>query len=421
MINKAKGLISHPLFSGSFLMIGGGMAINAVNYLYHLLMGRLLGPVDYGSLASIFSILYVISIVPISTSFAIVKFISSAKNRAEKAATYRSIKRLLWYIAGGGFLVLVLFSPIISNFLHIEERLGVFLVAPILFLSLITLVNQASMQGELKFIGVVGPSSASSIGKFILGLLFVYLGFSVSGAVLGVLLSMILAYWLSVKLIGSDFSFKTNRKFKLKPFLKYAFPVLMQALAFTLLFTVDVILVKHFLPPFEAGLYAALSTLGKIIYFAAQPVTAVMFPIVSGRKAKGEYYRTVFFISLFLTVFISISIVLFYWLFPGIAIGLLYGRDYLLASRELVWMGVFMAVYTASYLLVNFLLSINHTKIVILPLLASLAQVIGILFLHKSILQVIQVSLSIMGVLFFGLVVYLSYFEVKRIYVKTKA
>ena len=38
-----------------------------------------------------------------------------------------------------------------------------------------------------------------------------------------------------------------------------------QALAFTSFFTTDLILVKHFFPPFEAGIYAALSTLGKII------------------------------------------------------------------------------------------------------------------------------------------------------------
>lgn len=420
MIKKAKGLISHPLFSGSALMIGGSMAANVINYVYHLIMGRLLGPIDYGSLISIFSILYVISVVPISTSFAIVKFISGAKDSRERAIVYHGIKKLLWQMAVIGFIVIVIFSPLIAKFLHINEKLSVVLLGPILFFALITLVNQASMQGVLKFIGSVGPTIVSSASKLVLGVLLVLLGLSVNGAIVGVLLALVLAYWLSVRLKGSLFTQRTGKKFNLGPFLKYSFPVLVQALAFTSLFTVDIILVKHFLSPFEAGLYAALSTLGKIIFFAVSPVTSVMFPIVSGRKARGERYREVFFASFFLTVFIAIGIVTFYWFFPNIAIGLLYGKDYLAASGQLVWMGAFMATYTASYIVVNFLLSINRTKIVVLPLLAATGQIVGIWLYHGSILQVIQVSLAAMLAMFSGLALYLGYNQLAKAYAKGK-
>jgi len=399
-------------------MIGGSTAANAINYLYHLLMGRLLGPVDYGSLVSIFSILYVISVVPVSTSFSIVKFISSAKDAKERTAVYLAIKRLLTQIAVAGFVLIVVASPFIAKFLHINEKLSVVLVGPILFLSLITLVNQASMQGVLRFIGSVGPSIVSSASKLVLGVLLVLLGLSVNGAIVGVLLSLVLAYWLSVKLKGSLFTQRIGKKFNLGPFLKYSFPVLIQALAFTSLFTVDIILVKHFLPAFDAGLYAALSTLGKIIFFAAQPVTATMFPIVSGRRARGERYRKVFFAAFFLTIFISISIVAFYYLYPEIAIGLLYGSQYLLAASELVWMGTFMAAYTASYIVVNFLLSINRTKIVVLPLLAAIGQAVAIWVWHESILQVIQVSLVATLAMFSGLALYLGYDRFQKIYDK---
>lgn len=78
-----KNLLKHPLFSGSFVMIAGSMAINVVNYIYHLLMGRILGPVDYGTLASVYSLLYIVTIIPTSASVSIVKFISSAKDKRE--------------------------------------------------------------------------------------------------------------------------------------------------------------------------------------------------------------------------------------------------------------------------------------------------------------------------------------------------
>lgn len=307
-----------------------------------------------------------------------------------------------------------------ANFLHIDEKLSVALIGPILFISLITLVNQATSQGLLKFLGLVGPNLVATVLKLVLGVLFVILGFSVNGAIGAVLLATAVAYLVSAKFTRGLLDVKPAKKFSLTPFLKYALPVLLQASAFTAVFTVDVILVKHFLPSFEAGLYAALSTLGKIIFFATQPVTQVMFPIVSGRQAKGEGYRRVFYASFLATVFLSVAIVLFYYLFPRIAIELLYGKAYLSVASELVWMGGFMVVYTANYNIVNFLLSINRTKIVALPLLAAIGQAIAIWVWHASILQVIQVSLAAMLVMFSGLAIYLGYNQLSKSYAKGK-
>src|SRR3989339_705497 len=105
-----RRLTSHPLFSGSLVMVGGNMLTNVVNYLYHLVMGRLMGPVEYGVLASLYSILYIISIVPMSTSFAMVKFVSSAKNEKELSSVYLALKKFVFKLALVGMLVVLLLS-----------------------------------------------------------------------------------------------------------------------------------------------------------------------------------------------------------------------------------------------------------------------------------------------------------------------
>lgn len=412
-----KKIISHPLFSGSVVMVGGSMVVNAVNYLYHLLMGRILGPVDYGSLASIYSLLYIISIVPISSSFAVVKFISTAKNEEEKARVYYSIKQFVFKLAIVSGSIIALISPLIANFLHLET-ISVFFVAPILFLSLIILVDQSSMQGVLKFYGVVIPNLSSAIFKLIFGLIFVYLGFSVAGATFGIVLGMIVTYFVTIWLRGNLFQEKVKSKFQMNKFFKYAFPVLIQALAFTSIFTFDVILVKHYLPAFDAGLYASLSMLGKIIYFASSPLTAAMFPIVSGRRAKGEKYKSVFLMSFILTCVMCLMIVIFYWLLPEIAIGLLYGEKYLQAKEELVWMGAFISTYTVNYTLASFLISVHRTKIVYFSLIIAILQIIGIILWHSSILVVIQVSFIAMIVLFCLLSLYIGYDQYSRVYLE---
>ncbi len=417
MNKKINLLIKHPLFAGSMIMITGSTGINAVNYLYHLLMGRLLGPAQYGALVSVFSLLYMISIVPISTSFAIVRFIGSAKNKKDRNTFYSTIKRSIFRMSIVLSLLMIFASPFIAEFLHLTNILSILMVSPILFFMLITLVNQSTSQGVLKFWGVVGPNFVSSVGKLMFGVFLVYFGFSIDGAILGVLLAVILAFLLSRNIVmGVVRETKIDNKL-LKPFLIYALPVLVQALAFTSLFTADVILVKHFFSEHDAGLYAAISMLGKIVFFAAAPITHVMFPLVSRKSSVGEDYKHTFFLTFAITSMGVFSVVGFYYLFPEFTIQLLYGSEYLEAQIYLVWMGLFIAIYTINNFLVNFVLSLGKTRITILPLIAAIAQITLIYTYHDQLLQVLMSSLIIMTILFIVLLVYLSYFYFKK-YVK---
>jgi len=381
-------------------MVGGGMVANGVNYLYHLLMGRALGPESYGVLASAFAVIYIVSVIPVSASFAVVKFISSAKDTKEMYSIFLAVKKLVFRIAAILGVILLIVSPFFAQFLHIDNVLIIAMIAPILFFVISTLVYQSTLQGLLKFWGVTGPIIVSSVGKLVLGLLFVILGMSVVGAMLGIMIAALLAF-LYAKMLSGNIPRATKKlEYDLKPLLVYAAPVLVQAVAFTMIFTVDLILVKHYLPPFEAGLYAALSTLGKIIYFAVQPVSSVMFPIVSGKKSRGESYRRVFVFTYSVSVVVSFFIVGMYYLFPELAIGVLYGSDYLAAKDALVWMGLFISVYNLCYFMVNFLLSLGKTKVVVLPAAAFVLQTILVVVFHSSVIEVIKVSLSVVMVLF---------------------
>ncbi len=405
-----KNLLKHPLFSGSVLMVGGNMFANIINYIYQIYFaGRFLGPVGNGQLGSLFAILYIVTIIPISTSASIVKFVSSSKNHAEAVLVYQRINSLIFKVSLILSILLLLSSPLLSNFLHVPIS-GVLIVPFVLFFSLIALVNQATLQGLLKFWGSVGPNIVSSAMKLVFGFIFVLLGWYVFGAMVGVLLGMLLAYiysWYLFKKFSKNV--KPKGKFDFNKFLKYSFPVLLHSFAFTSIFTVDVILVKHFFPESIAGEYVALSTLGKIIYFAASPIAGVMFPIVAGKHSRGEKYFHLLMSSLFVTLLISLGAVSFYFLIPKIVIGLSYGSKYLDIASDLPWMGLFICFYSVSYFMMNFFLSIDTTRLVILPLIFSILQIILLWFFHGSILEVIQISLVLMFLLFTALSTYLVY------------
>lgn len=410
-----KKILDNKILIGSFILFTVSMGANVINYLFHLIIGRLLGPVDYGILASLFSILYLLSIVPSSSSFAIVKYISSTKSDDETAYVFFRIKNYVRKISIVLAIVLLVISPLIANFLHIGNIFNVLLLVPILYFVINTISYQATLQGLLLFWAQSLPILFSSFGKFVLSIIFVIVGLKVFGAMFGILFSALFAYYFAV--------FITNRKinlnkinfnkfdFDVKDFNKYGFNVFINALAFTSIFTTDVILAKHFLSELDAGIYASLSTLGKIIFFAAQPLTAVMFPIVSKKRSSGENYQIVFLSALFLTILVALGVLSIYWIFPKVTIRLLFGREYLMAAGALVYMGIFDALYSVCYYISNYLLSVGRTSIVWIPSLAAILQIILISFFHSSVLEIINISIYLMLFVFFVVTFYLIKLE----------
>jgi O-antigen/teichoic acid export membrane protein len=155
--------------------------------------------------------------------------------------------------------------------------------------------------------------------------------------------------------------------------------------------------------------YAALSTLGKIIFFASSPIASVMFPIVARRHSNGEPARDILIASLLLTGIASGVFVGIYYYLPTLTITMLYGSKYVGAESALPWMGLFIAIYGFCQLLVNYFLSIGKLKIAYIPFVAALLQIVLLSIFHSSLIQVIQISLSILICMFVLLVIILSY------------
>src|SRR3990167_8890496 len=267
MIKKSLSLLSHPLLSGSVVMIFGTNFVNVLNYLYHLIMGRLLGPSFYGELAALFSLVGILGIVTLALNTVIVKYISSTNGDLERKGLVRWFTNKILIFSLALFVLVVLLSPIIASFLKINNPILVISVAVVAVFSLLVVVNKAVLQGLLRFNETVAIILTENGLKLILGVVFVYLGFSVGGAMLGLAICAILGWLLSKSFIKGLAGSKEEISPDAKSIVDYFVPVFLQAVAVTSLYSTDLIFVKHFFDPHDAGIYAATSTLGKIIFF----------------------------------------------------------------------------------------------------------------------------------------------------------
>ncbi len=407
MINNFKKVSINPLFSGSLIVVFGSNMINALNYIYHLLMGRVLGPENYGDLATIIAFISFLSIIPFSLNFVVIKFASSAKNDEEIRHLIGWLNKKVLLVGISISVLIILFSPIFSSFLSIKNYYLIPLAGLVFIFSLPSLLYKSALQGVLMFKEQVLSSLVETGIKLVLGIVLIYLSFSVLGAVAALVIASIVGFVISrfyiTKYIQKDYD-SIDRK--ARALFMYSIPILVQSLAMASIFSMDLILVKHFFSSTNAGMYAALSTLAKIIFFAAGPISAVMFPMIARKHALGEDYRGVFIYSLVLTTIICLSIAGLYWLLPNLAIQILYGSAYLGGAPILGLFGLFISFYSVSSLFISYYLSLNQTKVVILPAIAAVMQILGIYTFHDSLYQVVVVCTVISALLLATLFVY---------------
>lgn len=407
MKKEIKKLINHPLFSGSAIMIVGSNSINAINYLYHLIMGRILGPAGYGELAALISLIGILGVVSTGISLAVTKYVSSATNDQETNSLSQWLKVKLFQLSLAFSIFILITSPLTSAFLHLSIN-HIFVIAASFLFSFSSVLNRAILQGLLKFKDMVISVLLENISKLVIGVILVLLGFQLSGAMVGILISAIIGWYLTNRFLHfSKLSRPQSPKY-IKSIIFFTIPVIIQTVATTSLYTADLILVKHFFSSHNAGIYASLSTLGKIIFFGTSPIAAVMFPLVSKQYSRGGSYKKIFNFSLLTTAILSTLIIVIYWLFPQISIKILYGSAYLEASNLLVFFGIFMALFTLSSLYMNLGLSLGKIRIVIFPSIAAILQIILIWFNHQSLEKVIFISIIITSLLLLSLIIYSS-------------
>ena len=409
MFKKIKSILLNPFFTGSAVMVVGSNFANGLAFVYHLIIGRLLGPAHYGELAAVISLATMFSAIFTFLSTVVIKFTSSAKSEKGENYIFSWFIQKSFWIALTLFALTLIFSPVFSKFLNVDLKI-IFIVPFFLFFSLMSLVLRAFLQGLLKFYETIMSLNIELFLRIILGVVFVYLGFSVFGAVLGIVISGIIGLFITHYFLRTYKIFFKGKKINItKEIFAYSFPALLFSLTTTSFLTTDILLAKHFINAHDAGIYASLSTLGKIILYATVPIAAVMFPMVSKRFSKGQKYLSIFLLSLLLTTVASVFILIFYQFFPDVAIKTLYGNGFLEGNKHLIWFGLFAALYSLASLISSFYMSIGRVKIVILPIIFSIFQIVGITVIHDSILSIIKVSVVSATLLFISLLIYLVY------------
>lgn len=393
------GIISknkHIFLSGvSLVFIASGFA-NLSNYLYTVLVGRLLGPSSYGLLAVIMSLLSIMSVPGLALNTVCAKFAAQFKAQSIPQESWTLMLRLSKRVLQFGLLVFILvfiFSPFITNVLNLPSPIYIWWLILLLISSFLLIIPSSLVQGLQLFKQLAIAIILGGALKLILGVLFVKISWGVSGALFGMFLSTLIVLGFVIYVLHKWRIPASAISLSRTDLLKFATPTLFTYLGLTIINYQDLVIVRRFFPPVEVGMYAALSTLGKIIFFGISTIMTVAFPIIAESVEKKTKANMKILLTLLTSLGLALIIIMAYFIRPILFVRLLFGNEYLPISPMLGLMGILVSIHSINYVITLILLAKHQTQVwLICIILASLHTGLLLRF-HDSLLTIMMMGI----------------------------
>jgi O-antigen/teichoic acid export membrane protein len=379
------------ILSGGLIMLMSSVASAGMNFLYNVHVAQKLGPAEFGHVATALTLLLLSTSVMLSFQIVCAKFVARNESDLAKAGVFHGLMARAWKVSLAVFAALVLLSKPLTGFLHFPSAWIIVLMAVAIAFYIPVGVKRGGFQGACAFPLLATNFTLESAVKLILAVALVW-KFGAIGAVMAIAASEVAAYALpriqpALRQPGTDFIPATSREG-------------VQAIVFfagqSVIMNIDLVLVKHFFPSYEAGQYAAVALVGRVLFYAAWAVIHAMFPIAAQNGAK-ERSRSVLAIPLALVGCIFVGFLGVLAIAPGMVMKTLFGPGFAQAEPLLALYAAGTAAYAIAVVLMAYEMSHKIVNTAWLQVVFAALLVAGISLFHNSLHQVVIVLITLMS------------------------
>ena len=379
---------------GSKIGIGGvaffiaNGATGLANFLFNVVISRMLGPSQYGALGALLNLVLILSVLLSGLQVAVTTAVAGMESSEGELGVSHLVKHFL----GVGVVLsigLTAISPLIRSYLHLQSDTSVLILIGWCIPSVLVALFQGILIGEHRFGWVAGATLVSTIvGRLLLGVLFVELGFGLNGAIAATTVSQVLSLLVFVAPLRRQL-WQVATKSVLRVSLSVR-EVALSTLAlagFWVLASMDTVLARHFLPATESGHYTAASVAGRIALFATGSIATLALPRLSLGAGRSAEARVALRWSLVVTFIMGLGVALVLSAIPGFVIRVLFGASYASAVTALRVLSFEALTLGMLSLLVYYHIA-RRSLFALLPWLGVVLSFLGIYVFHKTLLSV---------------------------------
>lgn len=329
-----------------------------INYAYHPLMIKFLDVHTFAEFESLISVFNILWVLVWWISFFLLKEISKNSHDLVKIKSifvYSNKFLLLFSIFI--YLIFLLLSPFISDFLKIDDVLPLNIVGLTIFISFLWIVIWPILQWLEKFKILAVFWIIWAIIKLLAWVWFVLLWFKLYWAIawfiISWVLTLILSYFYIYKLfyhIQTDNEVIKIIKKDFKKEYKDMFYSFLLVFTLSLYMNIDIILAKNLFSNEIAWIYAWISVIAKFLIFIWLTIETVYYPqIIKSEKIVFHFIRNAIWMMLIMWLWS----ILFFYLFWEFFLELLKKWFWEYNSLLILWL-----VYCIIYIIMSFLTKI---------------------------------------------------------------
>jgi O-antigen/teichoic acid export membrane protein len=298
---ETQGML--PSYHRTLLFVVAHNASNVLNYAYLLIISQLLAPSTFALFGALFGAIYLASALANSVQMSTACVVAAKPAAAAEAVAVRCRTFARWtpaFAAGSAA-----FAWPAAWFLHSEDYSAVLSTAAAIWLFFFASIGYGALQGRERF-GLLGTGLIiAAATRLVVGPLLLLAGFGVTGAILGIVAGLALSAAFVLAPFGRPAPTKANAP---RPSLQTLLAPLLVSVAIAVPTSIDVVLARHYFDGLEAGTYAAVSVLGKIVVFGPMAVSVSLFPAMVRAHLSGARSLTVLSTSLVATAGVAIPL-----------------------------------------------------------------------------------------------------------------
>jgi O-antigen/teichoic acid export membrane protein len=394
------------LLGGSLTLLAGSGLVGVTNLIYNVATARLLGPAGFAHATAVYTMLMLMSAITLSFQVVCAKYVARRASEADAKQIFASLHQRAWMTGIGLGLVLTAFEGPLAGYLNLTDVSLVRLLA----LGTAFYIPLGVRRGYIQGIQAFGPLATNFLLEGAVRLagvfLLISLGMGVRGAVLASVLAVVLAYFFAHPSPGIT-------SFRLRG-IANSFREGLQAIVFfsgqTVINNFDIVLVNHFFPADEAGLYAAVALVGRLVNMCAWSVVNTMFPVSASKKTNERESWSVLGMSLGLVFVILAILIAGLYMVPSFLWRTIFGAHFAPASAHflpslLLLYAITAGVYSLSSVIITYEMSRKIANTSWIQLAFSGVFIVGICAFHQTLHRVILVQLVLMVALLAVLVV----------------
>ncbi|MBF4519343.1 sugar isomerase [Flavobacterium sp. ANB] len=375
--------------------------VNAGNYLYNLLLGRILGPSQFADAAILITLLLVLSFVGMTFQVTTAKYAVLLEGNQLHIFFKFIFKYALLFGAILGFTVVV-FGHQLQEIFKTKTSLMFVLFGFGLPMYFIMSINRGLYQGKNDLRNLSKTYYFEMLCRLILTLLLLCLLPQIQSSIiiaLGILISFAFGLIPFQKIINTKNNQTPSDNLDTKSIITFFALTAFYELTQIIINNSDIMLVKHYFDNEKAGLYASLALIGRVVYFVAWMFVMLLLPKVIQLKKQGADTLPILLKYVLYIVFLSTIIVLSALLFPEIVVRLMFGEKYLPIAFLLWKYALATSIFAIANIFAYYFLSINKYIPVIISAFLGLAQIILIVLYHNSLEQVVVMQIIAMVLL----------------------